>query len=143
MNPRWKYGLSLGLVALIGCGGSSQFVIAEHEGCSLDGPERVRAGVYEFVVSGSAAVALYRLGDDIRVEDVEVHLAASSAGATPHGTTRVLRIRNEPELQRDRSAQNSSSMRFALASGSYVFVCDWEAGDRSGRLVVGEVEVTS
>lgn len=141
MNLLSRYALSLGLVALIGCGDSPQFVIAEHEGCSLDGPERVRRGIYEFVVSGDALVAAYRLGDDTSVEDVEAHMAAFASGVTPHGATRVLRIRNEPGLQRDRSAQNSTSRRFSLRPGLYLFACDWEAGDLSGRTVVGDVEV--
>lgn len=142
MGLRWGYAFSLGLTVAVACGGSSQFVIAEHEGCSMEGPERTREGTFEVIVSGDASVAVYALEDDTTPGQVAAHVAAGAVGTTPPGTTRLLRVENSPGLHLDRSAQNSTSGRLALTPGWYVFVCDWAAGDQRGMVVVGSVEVT-
>lgn len=138
---RARDGLLPLIVLAVACGGPVQFTIAEDLGCSMTGPREVKADHYDVIVSGFAQVGIHKLGDTVTVTDVEAHVEAVGSATNPPGTTRLYRIRNEPRLHGDRSAQNSASRRVELTPGTYVFLCDWEAGGGSGREVVGSVRV--
>lgn len=131
------------VVALVGgCSAERQLTITAFGPCAYDGPSELAAGEHEFVVSGDAIVDVYVLDADANYDDVVAHFESPDSRRHPPGGTRIFTVANQAGLQDDRSAQNSTSRRHTFSAGVYAVVCEWSAGDSSGRRAVSHLSVS-
>ena len=138
---RWTVGPLL-VVALLGaCSTERELTITGFGPCIYGGPSELAAGEHEFVVSGDASVDVYILDADVGYDDIASHYESPDARRHPPGGTRIFTVMNEAGLNDDRSAQNSTSRRHTFSPGEYAVVCEWSAGESSGRRAISRISV--
>lgn len=138
---RWMVGPAL-VVALVGaCSTERELTITAFGPCVYAGPSELAAGEHEFVVSGDAGIDVYILDADADYDDIVAYYESPDARRHPPGGTRILGVVNEAGLRHDRSAQNSTSRRHTFSPGEYAVVCEWSAGESSGRRAVSRLIV--
>jgi hypothetical protein len=131
------------ILALAGaCSAEPQLTITAFGPCEYEGPSEVAAGVHEFVVSGEAIVDVYILHVGANYDDIVAHYVSLDARRHAPGGTRIFTVVNRAGLHHDRSTQNATSRRHTFTPGEYALVCEWSAGDSSGRRAISQLSVS-